>query len=160
VVGGVHRRPHFSPSKENAEFWPAARSGEDQSAAGDLPPPVGRPQCIPSCTDVDILLGLGSTPVDDEVAVDLEFEFCVAWLDAALAYPPRPVEVFDMLASCTSGLKMMIEFMGRGLPRGDGFVIYSLAIERCRNRSGEAPRLGDRTAVELLEPIFPGNGNQ
>jgi len=65
-----------------------------------------------------------------------------------------------MLASCTSGLKMMIEFMGRGLPRGDGFVIYSLAIERCRNRSGEAPRLGDRTAIELLEPIFPGNGNQ
>ncbi len=68
--------------------------------------------------------------------MDLEFEFCVDWLDAALAYPPRPVEVFDMLASCTSGLKMMIEFMGRGLPRGDGFVIYSLAIERCRNRSG------------------------
>jgi len=64
-----------------------------------------------------------------------------------------------MLASFTSGLKMMIEFMGRGLRRGDGFVNYSSAIERRRNRLGET-RLGDRTAVELLEPIFPGNGNQ
>jgi hypothetical protein len=50
--------------------WP---DFEDQFAAGDLPCAVNPPQDIPSCTDVEILLGLRAAPVHDEVGVDLEF---------------------------------------------------------------------------------------
>jgi len=148
------------PQKKMLSFGQQHVLVEDQSAAGDLPPPVGRPQDIPSCTDVEILLGLGSNSGRRRSCSGPRVRILRRLARRGSSLSTSAVEVFDMLASCTSGLKMMIEFMGRGLPRGDGFVIYSLAIERCRNRSGEAPRLGDRTAVELLEPIFPGNGNQ
>jgi hypothetical protein len=53
----------------------------DQFAMGDPPHPVNPPQHVPSCADVEIVLGLRAAPVNDEIGVDLEFGFCVGWLD-------------------------------------------------------------------------------
>ncbi len=160
VVAGLHRRPHFSPSKEDAEFWPTARSGRGSVCGGRSSTPVGRPQDIPSCTDVEILLGLGSDSGRRRSCTGPRVRILRRLARRGSSLSTSADGGFRYVGLLHLRIENDDRVHGPGSPRGDGFVIYSLAIERCRNRSGEAPRLGDRAAVELLEPIFPGNGNQ